>query len=102
VSFLAPSLGHMEAPHAARGWAQALPSPPSRFPRARRRCSAAAARRRLPRPIHRHQSITGESNRRSLPLVCVAELHLAAGELAPAVGSEGEGPRVFLWRFQKF
>jgi hypothetical protein len=32
----------------------------------------------------------------SLSHVCVAEPHLAAGELVPAVGPEGEGLRVFL------
>jgi hypothetical protein len=32
---LAPSLGHMEATRVACGWAKALPSPPSSFPRAR-------------------------------------------------------------------
>jgi hypothetical protein len=54
---------------------QALHSPPSSFPRARCRCSAAAARRRLPRAVHRHQSITGESNRQSLSLVCLRACH---------------------------
>jgi hypothetical protein len=97
VTCLAPSLGHMEAPRAARGWAQPLPSPPSEFPRARRRCSAAAARRWPPRPVHRHQSIAGESNRRSPSLVCLAVLHLAAGELATAVGPEREEPRAYVW-----
>jgi hypothetical protein len=95
VTCLAPSLGHLETPRAARG-AQASPSPPSSFPRARRRCSAVAARRSLPRSIHHRQSVTGESNRRSLSHVCVAEPHLAAGELVPAVGPEGEGLRVYL------
>jgi hypothetical protein len=87
VTCLTPSLGHMEAPRVARGWTQAFPSPPSSFPRARRHCSAAAARRSL----HRRQSVTGESNRRSLSHVCVAEPHLAAGELVPAIGPEGGG-----------
>jgi hypothetical protein len=99
VTCLAPSLGHMEAPRAARGWAQALPSPPSTFPRARRRCSAATARRSPHWSIHCHQLVAGEPNRRSPLLVCVAEPHLAAGEPVPAVGPEGEEPRVDLWRF---
>jgi hypothetical protein len=101
VTYLAPSLGHMEAPRAERGWSQAFSSLLSSFPRARRRCSAAAARRSLPRSIRRRQSVTGESNRRTLSHVGVAEPHLAAGELVPAVGPEWEGPRVYLWRFQK-
>jgi hypothetical protein len=90
---LASSLGHMEASRAARGWAQPRSSPPFEFPRPRRRCSAAAAHRRPPRPIHRYQSITGEPNRSSPSHVCLAVPHLAAGELAIAVGSKGSrGP----------
>jgi hypothetical protein len=63
--------------------------PLSEFPRARRRCSAAAAHRRVPQPIFLHQSFTGESNRRSPSLVCLPTLHLTAGELAIAVGAMG-------------
>jgi hypothetical protein len=44
VTSLEPSLGHMEAPRTACGWAQTFSSPSSSFPRARRHCSAAAAR----------------------------------------------------------
>jgi hypothetical protein len=38
----------------------------------------------------------GESNRRSPLLVCLATLHLAAGELATTVGPEGEELRLFV------
>jgi hypothetical protein len=71
---------------------------PRPFPHRRlaSRGRAAAARRSLPRSIHRPQLVTGESNRRSMPHVCVAEPHFTAGELVPAVGPEGKGPRVYL------
>jgi hypothetical protein len=71
---------------------------PRPFPHRRlaSRGRAAAARRSPHQSIHRHQSVTGETNRRSLSHVCVAEPHLATGELVPAVGPEGDGPRVYL------
>jgi hypothetical protein len=101
VTCLVPSLGHMEASWAARGWARPFPSPPSNFPRACRRCSAAAARRSPHRPIHRRQSVARKPNRRSPLLVCVPEPYLAAGEPVPAVGPEGGGPKGIVVKISK-
>jgi hypothetical protein len=55
-----------------------------------------AARRSHSPSIHRHQSVAGEPNRRPHLLVCVAKRYLTAGEPVPAVGPEGDEPRVDL------
>jgi hypothetical protein len=86
----------MEAPDAAHCWAPPLPSPPSELPQPRCLCATAAARRRLPQPIHRHQSITGEPNRSPPSLVCHPVPHLAAGEFAIAIVSKGGTKGLFV------
>jgi hypothetical protein len=87
-------------PHGSFSWSVWLsPAPvftPFEFPRPRLRCSAGAAHRRHPRPILLHQSFTGEPNRRFPSLVCLPVPHLAAGELAIAVGSKGGAKGIFV------
>jgi hypothetical protein len=55
--------------------------PESAWPRACRRGLVATARRRTPRPHHRHQSARGELNRPPVSLVALVRPHLAAARV---------------------